>query len=226
MTNRKLARFPLTVLAALLPLTTAAAFAAGTTPTAPAAQNQPQRNQGNQTQQTRPTQNQNNQTQQPGMRGGPQGGPNNGPRDGQRGPDGGPRAVIDTAVAKALGLTPDTLRQQLQAGKTIADLAKAKGVSTATLRAAALAALKTQLAADVKAGKQTQAQADQHLARATADANFGLMAGGPRGGPDGGPNGGRGGPDGGRNDGPDNRPAPGDHPAPAAPRGDVPTDGA
>ncbi|WP_064014629.1 hypothetical protein [Deinococcus puniceus] len=217
MKNRTLARFPLTVLAALLPLTSVAAFAAGTTPAAPAAQNQ--RTQGNQTQQARPTQNQNNQTQQPGMRGGPQGQA----RDGQRG--GGPRAVIDTAVAKALGLTPETLRQQLKAGKTIADLAKAGGVSTATLRAAALAALKTQLAAEVKAGKLTQAQADQRLARATADANFGLMAGGPRGGPDGGPNGGRGGPDGGRNGGPaDNNRNNNDRPA--GPRGDLPTDGA
>ncbi|MDB5044521.1 MAG: hypothetical protein JWQ08_571 [Deinococcus sp.] len=215
MTHRKLARFPLIALAALLPLSTTAAFAAAATPTAPAAQTQ--RNQNNQ--QTRPTQN--NQTQQPGMRGGPQGGPNNGPRDGQRGPDGGPRRVIDTAVAKTLGLTPDALRQQLQAGKTIADLAKAKGVSTATIRTAALAALKTQLAADVKAGKQTQAQADQHLARATADANFGLTAGGPRGGPDGGPNGTPdNGPRNGPNNGPDNRPAP------TAPRGGVPTDGA
>ncbi|MFB9992271.1 hypothetical protein ACFFLM_09885 [Deinococcus oregonensis] len=220
MTNRKLARFPLTVLAALLPLSTAAAFAAAATPTAPAAQTQ-----RNQTQQARPTQNGQNQTQQPGMRGGPQGGPRDG-QHGQRGPDGGPHAVIDTAVAKALGLTTDALRQQLQAGKTVAELAKAKGVSTATIRSAALAALKTQLAADVKAGKLTQAQADQHLARATADANFGLMAGGPRdGGPNGGnPNGGRGGPDNGPRNGPNN--GPDNRPAPAAPRGELPTDGA
>lgn len=202
MTNRKFARLPLLVLAALLPLGTTAAFAASAT-TAPAAQTQ------------------NNQPPQPGQRGGPQGGP----RDGQRGPDGGPRAVIDAAVAKALGLTTDALRQQLQAGKTVAELAKAKGVSTATIRTAALAALKTQLATEVKAGKLTQAQADQHLARATADTNFGLMAGGPRGPRDGGPNGGRGGPDGGpdggRNGGPGDRPAP-----PAGPRGELPTDGA
>ncbi len=202
MNNRKLARFPLIVLAVLLPLSTTAAFAAAATPAA-----QTQRNQGN-------------QTQQPGLRGGPQGQT----RNDQRGPDGGPRAVINAAVAKALGLTPDTLRQQVQAGKTVADLAKAKGVSTATIRTAALAALKTQLAADVKAGKLTQAQADQHLARATANTTLGLMAGSPH---DGGHRDGRGG----LNNGPDHRPAPGDRapsdrPAPAVPRGDLPTDGA
>ncbi|UQN06086.1 hypothetical protein [Deinococcus sp. QL22] len=103
----------------------------------------------------------------------------------------------------------------------MADLAKAKGVSTATLRASALAALKTQLAGEVKAGKLTQAKADQRLTRATADAKFGLMAGGPRGGAH---RDGRGGPDNGPRNGPNN--GPDNRPAPAAPRGEVPTDGA
>lgn len=139
------------------------------------------------------------------MRGGPEGGPRGDQRgNGQRGgPNGGPRGdmrggmrgggqVIGAAVAKALGLTEQELMTQLQSGKTITDIAKAKGVSTASIQSAALSALKTQLAADVKAGKLTQAQADDMLKRVQADTNFALdfgRGGHRHGGPDGGKDG-------------------------------------
>lgn len=89
---------------------------------------------------------------------------------------GGP--AVTAAVARALGLTEQQLVTELQAGKTIAQLAQAKGVSTASLHAAAVAALKTALAAEVTAGRLTQAQADQMVQQAQADANFGLTPGG------------------------------------------------
>ncbi|EYB69829.1 hypothetical protein DEIPH_ctg001orf0045 [Deinococcus phoenicis] len=114
-------------------------------------------------------------------RGGPGAGPvgERGPRTGAGGP------ALTAAVAQALGLSEQALRQQLQQGQTVAQIAQARGVGTQTVRNAALAALKTQLAAQVQAGRLTQAQADQMLARAQADANFGLEFGrGGRGGHD------------------------------------------
>ena len=108
-------------------------------------------------------------------------------QSGQRmGRDGLGQAVT-AAVAKALGLTEQQLFTQLQGGQTVAQIAQAKGISTATLHTAAVEALKTGLATDVKAGRLTQAQADQRIAQAQADANFGLNFG--RGGRGGGPRG-------------------------------------
>lgn len=101
---------------------------------------------------------------------------------------GGAGQVVTAAVAKALRLTEQQLFTQLQNGQTVAQLAQAKGISTATLHTAAVNALKTGLAAQVKAGRLTQAQADQMIAQAQADPNFGLNFGrggrgngGPRG---------------------------------------------
>jgi hypothetical protein len=99
---------------------------------------------------------------------------------GDRGP-GGP-ALMD-ATAKALGLSSEELRTQVQSGKTITEIAAAKKVDLKTVQAAVLAAFKTQLEADVKAGKLTQAQADERLKAAQADPNFGLEFGHGRGGP-------------------------------------------
>lgn len=95
--------------------------------------------------------------------------------------------AVTAAVAKALGLTEQQLFTQLQGGQTVAQIAQARGISTATLHTAAVEALKTGLATDVKAGRLTQAQADQRIAQAQADANFGLNFG--RGGRGGGPRG-------------------------------------
>lgn len=98
----------------------------------------------------------------------------------KNGPDGGRgmggSAVFD-ATAKALGFSSDELRTQLRAGKTISELAKAKNISETAVHDAAVAGLKTQLETKVTAGKLTQAQADERLKTAQADATFGLQVG-------------------------------------------------
>jgi hypothetical protein len=119
-------------------------------------------------------------------------GPGGGNRDGGR--NGGPNGllggdgthvhpVVMDAAAKALGLTSEELRTQVQAGKTITEIAAAKKVDVKTVQAAVIAAYKTQLDAAVKAGKLTQVQADERLKTAQADPNFGLEFGHGRGGP-------------------------------------------
>jgi len=100
------------------------------------------------------------------------------------------------AAATYLGISQSALLTQLQSGKTLAQVAGAtSGKSTEGLVAALIAAEKTELAAAVKAGDLTQAQADQIAsglqARVTAmvngtrpphDDHGGF---GPHGGPDG-----------------------------------------
>ncbi len=70
------------------------------------------------------------------------------------------------AAATYLGLTQAELRTQLAGGKTLADVAKAQGKSVDGLVSALVAAEKADLEAAVKAGRLTQAQADQVLANA------------------------------------------------------------
>jgi hypothetical protein len=66
------------------------------------------------------------------------------------------------AAATYLGVTQSALMTQLQSGKTLAQIAEAtSGKSTAGLVVALVAAEKSELAAAVKAGELTQAQADQ-----------------------------------------------------------------
>ena len=93
----------------------------------------------------------------PGGRGGP-GGPG--------GPGRGPGKVID-AAAKALGLTQAKLFAQLRDGKSLQDVAKAQGKDFADVKAAVRTAVKQELDAEVKAGRFTQEQADDMLARLT-----------------------------------------------------------
>ena len=73
------------------------------------------------------------------------------------------QAALD-AAAKALGMTSDELSAQLWGGKTLADLASAKGVDIATVKKAVDAALvaetKTAIQQAVKDGNMTQAKAD------------------------------------------------------------------
>ena len=64
-------------------------------------------------------------------------------------------------VASIIGITQDELRAQLRSGKTLAEIAKSKNVSQATLVDKLVAAAKTRLAAEVKAGRLTQARADE-----------------------------------------------------------------
>ena len=76
---------------------------------------------------------------------------------------GGSWATFD-AVAKALGLTPAELFTELHSGKTLDQIATAKGVDLQKVQdaaeAAELEARKAEIAQAVKDGKMTQEQAD------------------------------------------------------------------
>lgn len=90
------------------------------------------------------------------------------PRFGGHGPRRELFRVDKAAAAKALGLTEKQLGEQLRSGKSLAQIATAQGVSRDTLVNALVDATKAQLAADVKAGKITQAQADRVSAKLSA----------------------------------------------------------
>jgi len=103
-----------------------------------------------------------------------------------RGGHDGPSDELD-AAASYLGTTTAGLMTQLQAGKTLAQIAAVtSGKSVSGLVAALVAAEKTEIAAAVTAGKLTQAQADQITAsltqRFTDFVNGTRPAGGPPGG--------------------------------------------
>jgi hypothetical protein len=91
-------------------------------------------------------------------------------------------AVTDTSVvAKAIGMTEADLISALQGGQTVAEVAKAKGVDVQKVIDALVADGMDELAAEVKAGTITQAQADAMKAevtqRATDQVNGTLMGG-------------------------------------------------
>ena len=69
------------------------------------------------------------------------------------------------ALANTLGMSTSDLQTQLRAGKSVADLEQARGVSDATLTAALKAAAKGVLDKAVKAGQITQPQEDSLLQR-------------------------------------------------------------
>jgi len=68
------------------------------------------------------------------------------------------------AAAEALGLTPEQLFAELHAGKTLAEIAEAKGVDLQkvcdAMKAAQVEAMKAAIQQAVKDGKLTQEQAD------------------------------------------------------------------
>jgi hypothetical protein len=110
---------------------------------------------------------------------------------GGRGGPGHIEAVSDTSVAaKAIGITEADLLTALQGGQTMADVAKAHNVAVQKVIDALVTDGLDELAAEVKAGTLTQAQADAKKAevtqRATDQVN-GAFHGGPggRGGPGG-----------------------------------------
>ncbi len=76
---------------------------------------------------------------------------------------GGSSAVFD-AAAKALGLSPEQLFEELHAGKSLADIAKAQNVELQkvydAMNAARVEAMKANIEEAVKEGRITQAQAD------------------------------------------------------------------
>jgi hypothetical protein len=85
-------------------------------------------------------------------------------------------ALLESA-AKALNLSIVELDTKLRAGETLTSLATTQKVSLESVKNAVTANLKSQLDAAVKAKTITQAQADEMLARATANPNFGLFGG-------------------------------------------------
>ena len=84
---------------------------------------------------------------------------------GRRGGHGGPDLA---AAATALGTSEADLRTALQGGRTLAQVAKDKGVAVDTLVSALVDAEKTRTAKQVTDGRLTQAQADQRLEGLTA----------------------------------------------------------
>ena len=70
--------------------------------------------------------------------------------------------VLDTA-ADVLGMTPDALRSELQAGKSLAELAEEKGVDTQTIVDAVHSETEERLQEAVESGRLTQDQADEVL---------------------------------------------------------------
>ena len=88
------------------------------------------------------------------------------------------------AAAKALGLTSDELYTAVQGGKSLADVAKDQEVSVDSLVKAMVADAEGDLAAAVKAGTMTQAQADtmkSSLTERITDQVNGVRAGGGMG---------------------------------------------
>ena len=98
------------------------------------------------------------------------------------GPGAHTEAVSDTSVvAKAIGITEAQLLTELNAGKTPAQVATAHGVAVQKVIDALVADGLSELAADVKAGRITQAQADAMKSQvtqcATDQANNGFRGG-------------------------------------------------
>ncbi len=88
-------------------------------------------------------------------------GPGHGGRGGPGGPGGHVEAISDNLVAaKAIGITEAELETALQGGQTMAAVAKAHNVDVQKVIDALVADELDELAAEVKAGTLTQAQAD------------------------------------------------------------------
>jgi hypothetical protein len=90
------------------------------------------------------------------------------------------------AASKVLGVTEAELKTELQAGKSVADVAKAKNIDLATVKAALLAEAKAHIDAEVAAGKHTAAEGAAELAKVTSRIDTmlttaGLPARGPQG---------------------------------------------
>ena len=101
-------------------------------------------------------------------------------------------------AAKALGMTEAELKTELEAGKSVADVAKAKNIDLDEVIAKLTAAFKAHLDEEVASGKHTQAEADAKLAefktRVTEMVNkAGLPMRGGKGGHGPGGHGGKGG---------------------------------
>lgn len=102
---------------------------------------------------------------------------------GPGGPGGPGNGAVDKAIAKSLGITQAEWQKDEQAGKSAADVAKAKGVDTASVVAAVTAALKAN--APQGGGNMTDAQVKQFAEHIVNDAHHGPGGGhmGSPGGP-------------------------------------------
>jgi len=87
------------------------------------------------------------------------------------------------AAASALNMTVDELRPALQGGKSLADIAKEKGIDVAKVVDAFVAQLNAHLDEHVASGKNTQAEADQMLADARSRIEAFVNGTAPAGGP-------------------------------------------
>ncbi len=90
------------------------------------------------------------------------------------------------AVSKVLGITETELKTELEAGKSVADVAKAKNIDLATVKTALVAEAKAHVDAEVAAGKHTAAEGATELAGITSRIDTmlttaGLPARGPQG---------------------------------------------
>ncbi len=96
------------------------------------------------------------------------GGPAAGALGARPGMGGTTEAVSDASVvARAIGITETQLSTELSAGRTIAQVAAAHNVAAQTVIDALVQDKQGEIAAAVKAGTMTQAQANQELANAT-----------------------------------------------------------
>ena len=96
---------------------------------------------------------------------------------------GGSTGSLVTVAAGQLGMTPTELTAELQAGKTIAQVAGEKGVALDSIVEAAVAGRAEQLAGLVANGQLAQEQADAMLATMRANVTARLSEAGTAGGP-------------------------------------------
>jgi hypothetical protein len=89
------------------------------------------------------------------------------------------------AAARVLGMTVEDLRSALKGGKSLAAVAKEKGIDVAKVVDGLLADFKAHLDEEVAAGIHTQAEADQKLADARARIEAFVNGTAPAGGPGG-----------------------------------------
>lgn len=76
---------------------------------------------------------------------------------------------VDT-VAEVIGIEPDALRDELETGATMADVAEAHGVDAATLVDAIVADINTHVDEGVESGRLTAEEADEKRAEASTKA--------------------------------------------------------
>jgi hypothetical protein len=74
------------------------------------------------------------------------------------------RALVIDAVAKAIGSSPEQVRTQLEAGKSVSEIAP-KGMTEQDFATALHSSLKSELDTQVSSGKLTQSQENALLAR-------------------------------------------------------------